>query len=103
MRKHRRVLGTCMVAAVGLSLHANSASGQQPSMKEGLVGTWIVVSWEQKKNDGTTLRQFGENPTGMAIFDAGGRYINHGHALRPRQIQKQCAVAGYRGRKRSNS
>jgi hypothetical protein len=64
-----------MVAAFGLPLHANSATGQQPSMKEGLVGTWIVASWEQKKNDGTTLRQFGENPAGMAIFDAGGRYI----------------------------
>jgi hypothetical protein len=64
-----------MAAAFGLSLHANSASGQQPSMKEGLIGTWIVVSWEQKKNDGTTLRQFGENPAGMAIFDASGRYI----------------------------
>ena len=73
--KHRSVLSTCIVAALGLSLHANSVSGQQPSLKEGLVGTWMVVSWEQKKKDGTTLRQFGANPTGMAIFDAGGRYI----------------------------
>ncbi|WP_271618156.1 lipocalin-like domain-containing protein [Bradyrhizobium sp. CCBAU 51745] len=64
-----------MAAALGLFLHANSATGQQRSMKEGLVGTWIAVSWEQRKNDGTTLRQFGENPAGMAIFDAGGRYI----------------------------
>ena len=75
MRKHPRALGTCMVAAAGLPLHAISAAGQQPSMKSCLVGTWIVASWEQKKNDGTTLRQFGENPAGMAIFDASGRYI----------------------------
>jgi Lipocalin-like domain len=75
MRKHRSILGTCITAAFGLSLLANSASGQQPSMKEGLVGTWIVVSWEQKKSDGTALRQFGENPAGMAIFDSGGRYL----------------------------
>ncbi len=73
--KHRRVLGTCIAAALGLSLQADGASGQQPSLKKGLVGTWTVISWEQKKNDGTTLRQFGANPTGMAIFDAGGRYI----------------------------
>jgi lipocalin-like protein len=73
--KHRSILGTCIAAALGLSLHANSASGQGPSLKEELVGTWMVISWEQKKNDGTTLRQFGANPTGMAIFDAGGRYI----------------------------
>jgi hypothetical protein len=73
--KHFSVLGTCIAATSGLSLHAHSAYGQQPSLKEGLVGTWMVISWEQKKNDGTTLRQFGENPTGMAIFDAGGQYI----------------------------
>jgi hypothetical protein len=73
--KRRSVLGKGMTAAFGLSLHANTASGQQPSLREGLVGTWMVSSWEQKKNDGTTLRQFGANPTGMAVFDAGGRYI----------------------------
>lgn len=73
--KQRIVLGRCIVAALGLSVYASSASSQQPSLKEELVGTWRVISWEQKKNDGTTLRQFGEKPTGMAIFDAGGRYI----------------------------
>jgi hypothetical protein len=73
--KHRSVLGTCIATAFGLSLHTTSAFSQQPSLREGLVGTWMVLSWEQKKNDGTTLRQFGANPTGMAIFDAGGRYI----------------------------
>ena len=40
-----------------------------------LVGTWTLVSWEQKKSDGTKVRRFGENPVGIACFDAGGRYI----------------------------
>ena len=40
-----------------------------------LVGTWTLVSWEQKKSDGTKVRRFGENPVGIAFFDAGGRYI----------------------------
>jgi hypothetical protein len=65
----------CIAVALGLPLHATSASGQQPSFKEALLGTWIVISWEQKKNDGTTSRQFGANPTGMAVFDADGRYV----------------------------
>ncbi|WP_234681930.1 lipocalin-like domain-containing protein [Bradyrhizobium monzae] len=73
--KHRSVFGTCIAAVLGLTLHANTAASQGPSLKQALVGTWIVISWEQKKNDGTTLRQFGESPTGMAIFDASGRYI----------------------------
>jgi hypothetical protein len=45
------------------------------SLKEQLVGTWTVVSWEQHKSDGANLRQFGANPAGIAFFDAGGRYI----------------------------
>ena len=45
------------------------------SLKEQLVGTWTLVSWEQKKGDGTKVRRFGENPVGIASFDAGGRYI----------------------------
>jgi hypothetical protein len=73
--KHSNVIGMCVATTLGLSLHASGALSQPPSLKESLVGTWTVVSWEQKKNDGTTLRQFGANPTGIAFFDAGGRYI----------------------------
>ena len=73
--KHRNVIGMCLATTLGLSLHASSAVSQQASLEKSLVGTWTVVSWEQKKNDGTTLRQFGANPTGMAVFDAGRRYI----------------------------
>jgi hypothetical protein len=61
--------------AFGLPLLATGALGQQQSLKEQLVGTWKVISWEQKKSDGSKLQQFGPNPTGIAFFDAGGRYI----------------------------
>jgi hypothetical protein len=40
-----------------------------------LPGTWTLLSWEQKKSDGTRVRRFGENPVGIAFFDANGRYI----------------------------
>jgi hypothetical protein len=74
--KHRGVtMGTCIAGAMGLSLLASGAFGQQQSLKEQLVGTWTIVSWEQKKSDGTRLQQFGAKPTGIAFFDAGGRYI----------------------------
>ena len=45
------------------------------SLKERLVGTWMLASWEQKKGDGTKVRRYGEKPVGVAFFDAGGRYI----------------------------
>jgi hypothetical protein len=52
-----------------------SAVDQPQSLKEQLVGTWTLASWEQKKGDGTKVRRYGENPVGIAFFDAGGRYI----------------------------
>jgi hypothetical protein len=72
---YRSIIGMCITTALGLLLLAGGAVGQQQSLKEQLVGTWTVVSWEQKKGDGTKLQQFGANPTGIAFFDAGGRYI----------------------------
>jgi hypothetical protein len=73
--KRRSLVGTCMATALGLSLPANGAIGEQLQLKEQLVGTWTTVSWEQKKSDGTRLKQFGASPSGIAFFDAGGRYI----------------------------
>ena len=35
----------------------------------------MLASWEQRKGDGTKVRRYGENPVGVAFFDAGGRYI----------------------------
>ena len=51
------------------------ALGPKQSLKEQLVGTWMLLSWEQKKADGSKVERYGTSPTGMAIFDAGGRYI----------------------------
>ncbi len=73
--KCRSLLGTCVAAVWGLSLQTNGAAAQQQSLREQLVGTWTVVSWEQNKSDGTRLQQFGAAPAGIAFFDAGGRYI----------------------------
>ena len=39
------------------------------------VGTWILVSWDQRNADGTTVQQFGANPKGVAFFDSTGHYI----------------------------
>jgi hypothetical protein len=44
-------------------------------MKDKLVGTWTLISWQQKAPDGTTLRQFGPNPKGIAFFDASNRFV----------------------------
>ncbi len=44
------------------------ALGQQRSSKEQLVGTWTLLSWEQKKRDGTKVERYGTSPEGIAFF-----------------------------------
>jgi hypothetical protein len=71
----RRTFAACAAAILSLPLLAISAFGQPQPLKEQLVGTWTLVSWEQKNGDGTKVERYGANPTGIAFFDGGGRYI----------------------------
>jgi hypothetical protein len=71
----RVIFAACTIAAFGSSMMTFDALGQKQSLKEQLVGTWTLLSWEQKKGDGTKLERYGTNPKGIAFFDAGGRYI----------------------------
>lgn len=52
-----------------------SASAEQKSLKDQLVGSWIFVSSTTKAEDGSPL--WGTNPKGIAIFTANGRYSTH--------------------------
>jgi hypothetical protein len=51
------------------------ALAQKQSFKGQLVGAWTLLSWEQKKGDGSKVERYGTSPKGIAFFDAGGRYI----------------------------
>lgn len=51
------------------------ALGQKRSLTDQMVGTWTLLSWEQKKGDGSKVERYGAGPKGIAFFDAGGRYI----------------------------
>lgn len=52
-----------------------TAMSHQKPLKEQLVGTWTLVSWDQRNADGTAVRQFGANPKGIAFFATSGYYI----------------------------
>jgi hypothetical protein len=68
----RRILTSAAVAALGLALSPTSLYSQQGALKDQLVGTWTVVSWEEIRPDGTK-RQI-VDPKGFMIFDSSGRY-----------------------------
>jgi hypothetical protein len=72
--KRLGILGLSAMLAAGLASSPGSAVAQQKSLKEQLVGTWILVSCDDKAADGTTL-PFCVNPAGTLSFDASGRYV----------------------------
>jgi hypothetical protein len=71
----RVIFTACTIAAFGLPMMTFDALGQKQSLKEQLVGTWTLLSWEQQRGGGTKLERYGTSPKGIAFFDAGGRYI----------------------------
>ena len=71
----RVIFAACTIAIFGFSIMTFDALGRQLSLKEQLVGTWTLISWEQKKGEGTKIERYGTSPKGIAFFDAAGRYI----------------------------
>jgi hypothetical protein len=68
----RRIFALATLATLGLALTASKLNSQPGTLKEQLVGTWTIVSWEDIAPNGTR-RQIA-NPKGFLILDAGGRY-----------------------------
>ncbi len=72
---NRRIIGVSVVTTLGMSLLAGSAAGQQKSLNDQLLGTWILVSHESVRPDGSKVPVYGDNPQGISFFDARGHFI----------------------------
>ena len=44
-------------------------------IKDQIVGTWTIASWDQVRWDGSKLQRFGANPKGINVFDANCRFF----------------------------
>ncbi len=99
----RRVLA--MGAAAGLGLVPGAVVAQQKSIKEQIVGTWLLVSWIQTRADGSKNYRFGENPKGINTFSADGHFslvqmranlpkISSGDPLKPTPEEAVAIVQG---------
>jgi Lipocalin-like domain len=71
----RSIIGMSVTTVLGLAWLPSGAVSQQKSMKEQLLGTWSLVSFELVRPDGSRASTYGVNPKGIAFFDAGGHYI----------------------------
>jgi len=63
-----------LLAAAGLLLWPSLAVCQQSSLKDQLVGTWLLVSADNVRDDGSKSELFGSNPTGILIYTADGHF-----------------------------
>jgi hypothetical protein len=70
----RNLLSISVMTVLGLAFFSSNAIAQQKSLKEQLVGTWMLVSAEYTSSNGTKRQPFGANPKAILMFDAGGRY-----------------------------
>src|SRR5260370_36444328 len=71
----RNILNVVAIAALGLTLLPSSVIGQmEKPLREQLVGTWTLISWEQDVASGPRFQRFGASPKGFHIFDANGRF-----------------------------
>lgn len=72
---NQRTVTTAVLLCTGVVFSASLASAQQTSLKQQLVGTWTLVSWNQTNKDGTKFQRFGANPKGIGVFDANGHFV----------------------------
>jgi putative ABC transport system substrate-binding protein len=81
----RSIVGLVVTTVLGLVFFPGSAISQQKSIKDQLIGAWALVSFNATAADGTKRQDFGANPKGILILEAGGRYaLVQGRPDRPK-------------------
>jgi hypothetical protein len=73
-RRTTLTLTTMALLCSTVALPSGDAAAQQKSLKDQLVGTWTLVSYEDINPNGTKKQYLGANPRGILMLDAGGRY-----------------------------
>ena len=69
-----RIFGLATFTTIGLTLLPVGAAGQEKSLKEKLIGTWLQVSIDATFPDGTKRQLFGPNPKGVLIYASDGYF-----------------------------
>src|SRR3954466_3175829 len=75
MRRPVRLATIVALLGIGMGICPGAATSQQPSLHEQLLGTWMLVAWDQVRPDGSTFQKYGTNPRGFHIFERNGRFL----------------------------
>ncbi|MGH7000143.1 MAG: lipocalin-like domain-containing protein [Stellaceae bacterium] len=73
-----RTVKSALIALVGAALAigiAGNAPAQAKSLKQQIAGTWVYVSVEAVKGDGSRVQPFGDKPNGIAVFERDGHFV----------------------------
>lgn len=68
------VLGFSANTAFAIAGLPNNALSQQQSLKDKLVGTWMLVSSTSIRPDGARIDQYGPDPKGIVIYTSDGHF-----------------------------
>ena len=68
----RIILGISALITLGLVFLPGLAIAQKKSLKEQLVGTWLVAAVDNIRSDGSRFQSLGSNPKGILMFEANG-------------------------------
>ena len=63
-----------LLLVLGLAPLTGDAVAQQKTLKEQLVGSWLMVTNINTLPDGTKVDTYGPNAKGIAIFESNGRF-----------------------------
>ena len=71
------VLTATMVSllVLGVALPVGDAVAQHRSLKDQLVGTWMLVSSHNIRSDGSKIDRSGPNPKGILIYTSDGHFV----------------------------
>jgi hypothetical protein len=70
----RGIFSLSAIAVLALAWFPGHAVSQQKSIRDQLVGTWMLVVSESLRPDGSKVDEYGQDPKGTLIFDKNGRY-----------------------------
>jgi hypothetical protein len=76
----RSILAVSAIVVTALALLPDRAVSQQ-TLKDQLLGTWTLVSFEVLRPDGSKTLPWGDAPRGISSFDANGMTLRGGLAV----------------------
>jgi len=66
----RAIAATTLAIALAVGI----AVAQEATLREKLVGTWLVAAVDNVRPDGSRFQAFGPSPKGILMFDQNGRF-----------------------------